>query len=50
MHVKLYYCHTKNIDINYLKIINDLIENLVDKVANQEIPMPLNYLELEKLC
>lgn len=43
--MKLYYCHIEKIDISYLETINDLIKNLVDKLANKEIFMPFNYSE-----
>lgn len=47
--MKLDYCHTKDTDITYSKIINDCVENPADKPANKEILIPLDYLELEKL-
>lgn len=37
MHVELYYCHTKNTNISYSEITNDLGKNLVDKLANNKI-------------
>lgn len=48
--MKPYHCHIKDINISYLKIINDLAKNPADKLAYKEIPMPLNYLELERFC
>lgn len=50
MHVKPYHCHIEDTNISYLKIINDLAENPVDKLAYKEIPTPLNYLEPERSC
>lgn len=47
-YVKLYYCHTKNTNISYLETTNDLAKNPTDKPINEEIPMPLDYLEPEK--
>ena len=40
-HVKPYYRHTEDTDISYLETINDLAENPIDKLANEEISMPL---------
>lgn len=49
MYIKIYYCYIKNININYLKITNNLIENHVDKPTHKKISTLLNYLELKKL-
>lgn len=37
-------------DISYLKITNNLAKNSTNKSVNEEIFMPLNYLESEKPC
>ena len=46
--MKPYYRHTKDTDINYPGITNDLAKNPADKPANKEIPTTLDYLEPER--
>lgn len=48
--MKQYYCYKKNIDINYLKIRNILMESLINKYANEKILILGNHLKLEKFC
>lgn len=44
-HIRLYNCQTKEININYLETVNSLAEILLDKPANEEISIPLDYLK-----
>lgn len=48
--MKLYYSHIEDIDISYLETTNGLAKNLIDKPANEEILIPLDYLEPKKPC
>ena len=50
IHVRLYICQTKEIDINHPGMANGLAKIPVDKPANEEIPMPLDYLKPQRLC
>lgn len=50
MYIKPYYCHIEDINISYPEPINDLAKNLLNKLANEEIFMLLNYLKSEKPC
>lgn len=50
MHIKLYYCYIKDTSINYPKITNNLVESSINKPANKEIPILLNYLKPKKPC
>lgn len=43
--MKPYHCHIENTDISYPETTNNLVENPADKLANKEIPMPLNSLK-----
>ena len=43
--IKPYHYYTKETNISYLETTNDLTEKLVNKLANKEIPTPLNYLK-----
>ena len=47
-HVRLYNCQTEETDISHAETANGLAEIPIDKPANEEIPMPLNYLESQK--
>ena len=49
-YVKPYYCHTEDINISYPEITNDLAKNPINKPANEEIPILLDYLEPKKPC
>lgn len=44
-----YYCYIKDSSISYLKTINNLVKNSINKAANKKYLMPFNYLESEKL-
>lgn len=46
--MKPYYCHTEDTDISYLEITNNLSKKPVDKLANEEIPTLLDYLESKR--
>lgn len=48
MHIKLYYYYTKDINISYLETKNNLAKNHINKFANKEILIPLNYLKFER--
>ncbi len=45
IHMKPYYYHIEESNISYPEIINDLVENPIDKHANKEISMLLAYLK-----
>ena len=47
-YVKPYNCQTEETNISHLETANGLVEILVDKLANEEIPMPLDYLEFQR--
>lgn len=46
--MKLYYCHIKDINISYLEIINNLVENPIDKPANKKILILFDYLDFKR--
>lgn len=49
MHIKPYYCYIKDINISFLKIINNLAKNFADKTAHEKILILLDYFKPKKL-
>lgn len=50
MHVRPYNCHIKKTDISNLKMANDLVEILIDRLTNKEIPILFDNPKSQRPC